>query len=103
MSSNRFRRTDAPSFSSLQHDHETVEAPAMALTRLAQSRFERPRRTGGAKHVAAVIATVDHVVTRAGILHSKSTGHPMPFHPVDPPWPVPNPPILQHENQLSAA
>src|SRR5687767_10156475 len=64
----------------VSHNRVSVETPSMTLTRFVQNPLERLCSADRFKHLAAVIAAVDYMVTCPRILQSKSTCHRV--HPI---------------------
>ena len=59
----------------VRHDHERVQQPGAAFARLEQARFKCGFCSDVVENPRAIIPAIDHMVDRAGILHSQSKGH----------------------------
>ena len=59
----------------IAHDHVSVDAPAVDRGRLGQGAHKGFRRARAVKEVAPVIATIDDVVARAGVLDAQPSCH----------------------------
>jgi hypothetical protein len=59
----------------IAHDGVRVNSPIVPHARFRQCRFERLRRTYSLEHVMAVIAAVEDMIQRTGVLNSQFARH----------------------------